>query len=56
MTVELYRCIPRRCWSVRQDRRVVAHVSALVLSDVTFRVSEAGRQRILRLRQRAVVA
>lgn len=35
-------------YSVLQDGRVVAHVSSIMLYDVRFIVSEAGRQRVLR--------
>lgn len=43
-------------WSVREAGRVVTHVEAIVLADVAFRASEAGRIRCLRRGQREVVA
>jgi hypothetical protein len=46
----------RRLWSVRVAGRVVAHVPAIALSDVTFRASEAGRLRCLRTGARDVHA
>lgn len=36
--------------------RVVGHVSAIELADCSFRVSEAGRQRVIRERQKNVHA
>lgn len=53
---EVYRNLNRRCWSVREGGLVVAHVDATCLYAVTFHVSEAARQRAIRLRQRAVLA
>lgn len=57
-TVEVYRNLHRKCWSVRGRRsgRVQAHENAVVLLDAEFRVSEAGRQRVLRERKKNVHA
>lgn len=48
--VDAYWNLHRKCYSVRspKTRRVLGHSHRLVLGDVTFRVSEAGRQRVLR--------
>jgi len=54
--VDVYRNLNRACWSVRENRRVVDHVDSIALYDVRFHVSEAARQRVLRLGQRAVMA
>ncbi|MGU3339438.1 hypothetical protein ACLBXJ_15585 [Methylobacterium mesophilicum] len=54
--VDVYRNLNRACWSVRENRRVVDHVVEIALYDVKFHVSEAARQRVLRLGQRAVLA
>lgn len=54
--VDVYRNLTKRCWSVRENGKVVDHVEAIALEDVSFRVSEAARQRVLRLGQRAVLA
>lgn len=56
MTVEVYRNLSRRAFSIREGGRVVGHRQALVLRDVTFRVSEAGVRRIRSRLQREVVA
>lgn len=55
-TVDVYRNLTRRAWSLRVAGRVVGHEQVLVLRDVRFVVSEAARQRTLRLRQRQVLA
>lgn len=46
--VDVYFNLHKKCWSVRdrKTRRVVAHATELVLSDVTFRVSAAGNARV----------
>lgn len=54
--VDVYRHLRRRCWSVREGGRVVAHVPAIALTGVAFRASEAGRLRCLRQGQREVIA
>jgi len=53
MRVFVYFNLHRKCWSVRAlngryKGRVVAHCDRVLLTDVEFRVSEAGRQRVLR--------
>lgn len=56
--VEVYRNLHSKCWSIR-DRRtglVVAHAAAVTLRDAEFRVSEGGRQRVLRERRKNVHA
>lgn len=59
--VEVYFNLHRKCFSVRArdgaDRgKVIAHVRGIVLRDVAFKVSEAGRQRVLRERRKNVHA
>jgi hypothetical protein len=56
LRVRVHKNLHRGDWSVTQKGRVIAHLPELVLADVTFRVSEATRQRVLRKRQRAVHA
>lgn len=53
---EIYRCLPRKLWSVREGGRVVGHVDAVALSDVTFHASASGVKRIVANRRREVVA
>ena len=54
--VEVYRNLTRRAWSVRAGGRVVGHVPAIALGDVTLRSSNAARLRCLRLGARDVHA
>lgn len=54
--VDVYRNLHRKCWSVRHRGRVQSHCETVTLGDVTFRVSEAGRQRVLRERRKNVHA
>ena len=54
--VDVYRNLQRECWSVRYKGRVVLHCTTLTLTAVTFKVSEAGRQRVLLERQKNVHA
>lgn len=43
-------------WSITQGGRVVAHVQDVTLHNVTFYVSEATRQRVLKFKRRRVHA
>lgn len=54
--VKVYRNITKRCYSVMRDGHVIAHVDSIVLKNVEFRVSEAGRQRVLKERRKNVHA
>lgn len=56
--VEIYRNLHRDQFSVRDPaiRRVIQHVDRVTLTDAQFRVSEAGRQRVLKYRQKNVHA
>jgi hypothetical protein len=57
----VYYNLHRHCLSVRalsgpERGRVIAHANALLMENVTFKVSEAGRQRVLRERAKNVHA
>lgn len=59
MKVFVYFNLHRKCLSVKalegpQKGRVVAHAKAVALSGVTFKVSEAGRQRVIREQRKNV--
>ena len=54
--VEVYRNLHRDCWSIRQDGVVVAHANSVGLTNCTFKVSQAGRQRVLRDQKKNVHA
>lgn len=53
---DVYRNLTRRCWSVREGGRVVAHVASAALADVALQASEPARQRFLRTGHRTVHA
>lgn len=53
MKVFVYFNLHKKVWSVkalegRNKGRVIAHADKVLLRDVTFKVSEAGRQRVIR--------
>jgi len=56
--VFVYFNLIKKLWSVRsmETRRVLGYADTLVLRDGTFRVSEAGRQRVLESRRKNVHA
>ncbi|MCJ2006744.1 hypothetical protein [Methylobacterium sp. J-092] len=56
MTVDVYRNLRRRAFSIREGGRVVGHRQAVMLRDVTFIVSAAGVRRVRSRGQREVVA
>lgn len=62
MKVKVYFNLHKHCFSVvsleKGDSygKVVAHVSEIMLSEVKFKVSEAGRQRVLREKRKNVHA
>jgi len=61
MRVKLYWNLHRKCWSIlaknaRGSWTVIAYADYAVLADCTFKVSEAGRQRVIRERRKNVHA
>lgn len=61
MRVFVYRNLHRKCYSVKAlegvfKGRVIAHTDSIVLSNVTFKVSKAGRERVLREKRKNVHA
>lgn len=56
--VFIYWNLHKKCWSVRdvKTRKVVKHLTSLALYDCEFKVSEAGRQRVLREKRKHVHA
>lgn len=61
MRVFVYFNLHKKVWSVRalegpDKGRVIQHVSSLVLTQCAFKVSEAGRHRVLREKQKNVHA
>lgn len=61
MKVQVYYNLHKHVWSIKAAEgpnkgRVVAHAETVSLRDVTFKVSEAGRQRVLREQRKNVHA
>ncbi|WP_445500648.1 hypothetical protein [Microvirga sp. G4-2] len=56
METDVYWCIPRKRWSIRQRGRVINHVTMVTLSRCTMHVRETERLRCLERRQRSVHA
>jgi hypothetical protein len=61
MKVFVYFNLHRKCWSVKalegpRKGRVIRHCLELTLNDVVFKVSEAGRQRVLKEQRKNVHA
>ena len=56
--VFVYRNLHQNCWSVKSKEtgRVVAHADQVELSGVEFKVSETGRQRVIREKSKNVHA
>ena len=54
--VKVYWNLHLDCYSVQQSGKVVAHADQVELRDVKFRVSQSGRQRVLRERKKNVHA
>jgi len=46
-TVEAYRNLHKKCWSVRRKGKVVLHTDSICLTSVDFVVQEVGRQRVI---------
>jgi hypothetical protein len=56
LRVFVYRNLHRHCLSVRFLNRVIAWVDSIVLKDCTFKVSQAGRDRVIRERRKNIHA
>ena len=56
--VYVYRNLTKGCWSLKSLKtgRVLAHAGNLTLKDTIFKVSEAGRQRVIRDKRKNVHA
>lgn len=56
MVVRVYWNIHKNCWSIQRKSKVIGHANSILLKDVVFLVSEAGRQRVLREKRKNVHA
>jgi len=54
--VQVYRNLTHKCWSVRQGGIVKLHTPYIILKKVKFKVSQEGRDRVLREQQKNVHA
>ena len=54
--VQVYWNFHKKCFSLRQNGLVVGYANCISLKDAQFKVSEAGRQRVLRTRRKNVHA
>ena len=56
--VFVYRNLHKKCYSVKSMKtgRVIAHVDSIDLVDVSFRVSQSGRKRVLKEKRKNVHA
>ncbi len=56
--VKVYYNLHKKCFSVKDYRTglVIGHTNRVVLTDAEFRVSQAGRQRVIRERKKNVHA
>jgi len=54
--VDVYRNLHKKCWSIRQRGKVVAHKEYIVIRNAEFVVGKKGRERVLRERKKYVHA
>lgn len=54
--VQVYRNLTKNCWSLRQDRLVVAHADELCLISCKFKVIEKYRRQVVKTRRKNVHA
>ena len=53
---KVYFNLHKKCFSVQQNGLVVLHADDVYMQDVTFKINEAGRQRVLQERRKNVHA
>lgn len=56
--VMVYRNLTKKCWSIKSmvTNRIIAHADELHLQNVEFRISQKGRERVLREKKKYVHA
>jgi hypothetical protein len=52
----IYRNLHTKCFSLRKAGKVYGYANSILAKDVTFKVSEAGRKRVLETKQKNVHA
>lgn len=56
LRVKVYFNLRKKCFSIQYKGRVIGHSDKLCLENVEFKVSEAGRQRVLKSKRKNVHA
>lgn len=56
MKVKIYWNLRRDCWSIQHKGKVIGYADTAILQDVTFKVSEKSRQRVIREKKKNVHA
>lgn len=56
LPAKVYFNLHKKCFSVQQKGLVVAHVNEIFLQNATFKVSEAGRQKVIATKRKNVHA
>ena len=56
MKVRVYYNVRKKKFSVQSEGKVIAHLSSMVLRNPIFKVSEAGRKRVLKTKRKNVHA
>lgn len=56
MSTKVHRNLHKACWSVRRKGEATAHTRRIFLANVSFRVSQAGRAKVLEKQVRSVHA
>ena len=54
--VYVYFNFHKKCWSVRQEGKVIEHTNAVFLKDCRYLVGQAGREKVLREKKKNVHA
>ncbi len=54
--IEVYRNLHKKCWSVRQRGKVKLHTDYICLENAEFKVSQKGRERVLKEKRKNVHA
>lgn len=54
--IKVYKNLHKNCYSIKQGTLVVAHAERLCIKDVTFKVSEVNRQKVIETGQKNVHA
>lgn len=56
MQVFVYWNLHKNCWSIKHKGKVIHHADQVVMANVQFKVSEAGRQRVIKEKRKNVHA